>query len=209
MLSDILLCLTFTFLVPSLDSDSLALEILCGRHGLSDRVNFDSLCMNYFLQNPGTELEESYLKFVKLNLEQFRAHLSDEKMKKQLIKVRSWCFVRLVGLLQRYWFLKKLLCFVVTGMVHVHNNEDMWLGIRQNEYGVTPVPSADSAHARSGKSLLKLLIFPPKRSIFYSRLLGYAQLNHCVDILWYVLYHNFNDPAWSTHPSYCVAISHA
>ena len=89
MLSDILLCLTFTFLVPSLDSDSLALEILCGRHGLSDRVNFDSLCMNYFLQNPGTELEESYLKFVKLNLERFRAHLNDEKMKKQLIKVRS------------------------------------------------------------------------------------------------------------------------
>ena len=44
----------------------------------------------FFLQNPGTELEESYLKFVKLNLERFRAHLNDEKMKKQLIKVRSY-----------------------------------------------------------------------------------------------------------------------
>lgn len=39
-------------------------------------------------QNPGTELEESYLKFVKINLERFRAHLNDEKMKKQLIKVK-------------------------------------------------------------------------------------------------------------------------
>ena len=54
-------------------------------------------------------------------------------------------------------------------MVHVHNNEDMWL----NGYGVTPVLSADSAHARRGKSLLKLLlIFSPKSSIFHSRLLG-------------------------------------
>lgn len=40
----------------------------------------------FSLRNPGTELEESYLKFVKLNLERFRAHLNDEKMKKQLIK---------------------------------------------------------------------------------------------------------------------------
>ena len=43
----------------------------------------------FFFQNPGTELEESYLKFVKLNLERFRTHLNDEKMKKQLIKVQS------------------------------------------------------------------------------------------------------------------------
>ena len=168
------------FAVPSLDSDLLALEILCGRHGLFDWVNFHSLCMNYFLQNPGTELEQSYLKFVQLNLERFRAHLNDDKMKKQLIKVRSWCFVRLVWLLQRYWFLKKLLCFVVTGMVHVHNNEDMWLAVRQNEYGVTSVPSADSAHTRRSKSLCHatretVVDFFPNSGIFHNRLLGYAQ----------------------------------
>lgn len=57
--------------------------------------NFSLVVYGYFLQNPGTELEESYLKFVKLNLERFRAHLNDEKMKKQLIKVRS-CNQRLV-----------------------------------------------------------------------------------------------------------------
>ncbi|KAJ7377926.1 dense core granule exocytosis [Desmophyllum pertusum] len=40
----------------------------------------------FSLRNPGTELEETYLTFVKLNLERFRAHLNEEKMKKQLIK---------------------------------------------------------------------------------------------------------------------------
>lgn len=40
----------------------------------------------FSLRNPGTELEESYLNFVKLNLESFRDYLNDEKMKKQLIK---------------------------------------------------------------------------------------------------------------------------
>jgi len=177
-------------------------------------VNFHFLCFD-FTQNPGTELEESYLKFVKLNLERFRAHLNDEKMKKQLIKVRfKLCFagpllfgqavacvaggsgyprelhsrtrvqkaaqvarrmgrslaasplakipsrakparelaaspqtvsrshplppatqasqtVSVVFVIkallsqQRYWFLQKLLCVLVAGLVHVYNKEDM------------------------------------------------------------------------------------
>lgn len=81
------------------------------------------------------------MKFVKLNLERFRAHLNDEKMKKQLIKVRfKLCFVGpllfgqavsvvfvIKALLsqQRYWFLQKLLCVLVAGLVHVYNKEDM------------------------------------------------------------------------------------
>jgi len=68
------------------------LGILCGRHCLGVRLNKVlpvTFLFLFLLQNPGTELEESYLKFVKLNLEGFRAHLNDEKMKKQLIKVRS------------------------------------------------------------------------------------------------------------------------
>lgn len=38
------------------------------------------------LSNPGPDLEDNYLQFFKLNLQQFRSHLKDDKMKKQLIK---------------------------------------------------------------------------------------------------------------------------
>ncbi|XP_015760961.1 PREDICTED: calcium-dependent secretion activator 1-like [Acropora digitifera] len=38
------------------------------------------------LSNPGTDLEDNYLQFFKLNLQQLRSHLKDDKMKKQLIK---------------------------------------------------------------------------------------------------------------------------
>ena len=44
--------------------------------------------LNFSSQNPGTDLEDNYLQFFKLNLEQFRSHLKDDKMKKQLIKVQ-------------------------------------------------------------------------------------------------------------------------
>ncbi|RMX58014.1 hypothetical protein pdam_00020415, partial [Pocillopora damicornis] len=56
---------------------------------LSKMARYDQgsiLAPMFSLRNPGTELEESYLNFVKLNLESFRDYLNDEKMKKQLIK---------------------------------------------------------------------------------------------------------------------------
>ena len=56
---------------------------------------FPRRCVWFCFQNPGTELEESYLSFVKLNLERFRAYLNDEKMKKQLIKVRLKLWVKI------------------------------------------------------------------------------------------------------------------
>ena len=41
-----------------------------------------------YSQNPGTELEDSYLTFFNSNLKELRVHLNDEKVKRQVIKVR-------------------------------------------------------------------------------------------------------------------------
>lgn len=56
--------------------------------GLSKRKANFLLFSDLFSQNPGTELEDSYLTFFKSNLKQFRDHLKDEKVRRQVIKVR-------------------------------------------------------------------------------------------------------------------------
>ena len=58
--------------------------------GLSKRKpNFLNLFVSdLYSQNPGTELEDSYLTFFNSNLKELRVHLNDEKVKRQVIKVR-------------------------------------------------------------------------------------------------------------------------
>ena len=71
--------------------------------------------MNYFLQNPGTELEESYLKFVKLNLERFRAHLNDlENIPLFLIVVLLYLFSGLPAM-RAIWCLR---IFTAARIIH-------------------------------------------------------------------------------------------
>ena len=58
--------------------------------GLSKRKpNFLNLFVSdLYSKNPGTELEDSYLTFFNSNLKELRVHLNDEKVKRQVIKVR-------------------------------------------------------------------------------------------------------------------------
>lgn len=53
------------------------------------KPNFLNLFVSdLYSQNPGTELEDSYLTFFNSNLKELRVHLNDEKVKRQVIKVR-------------------------------------------------------------------------------------------------------------------------
>lgn len=79
-LKDVIQEMTLSF-IAKLNS---VLESLLSKVARYDQGSI--LAPMFSLRNPGTELEESYLRFFKLNLERVRAHLNDEKMKRQLIK---------------------------------------------------------------------------------------------------------------------------
>ena len=51
-------------------------------------------------------------------------------------------------------------------MVHVCNNEDLWLVVRSDEYGVTSVPSPNPTCARGGKCVTQWIcvVLYPKKS---------------------------------------------
>ncbi|XP_068714744.1 calcium-dependent secretion activator 1-like [Montipora foliosa] len=79
-LKDVIREMTSSFIVKL----NTVLESLLSKIARYDQGSI--LAPMFSLRNPGTELEENYLQFVKSNLEEFRTHLNDDKMKKQLIK---------------------------------------------------------------------------------------------------------------------------